>query len=499
MARVPLLAGSRVLAVEVPKGAVVLRPPPPAQPLDDVTAAVRDALRFPLDGRPLAELVPRGGRATVVVEPAALPLPGVVHDPRQAAIEATVDALAAAGVPVERQTLLVTAGLARRAGRHELETLVLPDFARRFRGRVCVHDAEDESLVELGRPNGGRLRANRCLVDTDAVVSVTAAESVLHGGPATLLAGTGAETLRSASAFSLLETRASEAWRLGVELEHALGERVALIGVSLALGNPTLTGALHGYPHDPAALEAAARLPFQRVFSRLPGALRTRLLGRIPRELRATDVFAGPPSVAHAEALLRAVAARGARVPEPLDAICIGIPDVSPYLPREPPNPLLAAYLGLGLALRLWRDRPPVPEGGTAILVHRFRRRFPHPSQHPYRVFFQTVRDARDVEALAEAESTAARDRRALAAYRDGRACHPLLPFADWRACGPALSGLGSVLVAGCRDASAARALGFVPAQSLQAALAMTRGLAEGAEPRIGFVPSPPYFPLLGP
>jgi hypothetical protein len=50
------------------------------------------------------------------------------------------------------------------------------------------------------------------------------------------------------------------------------------------------------------------------------------------------------------------------------------------------------------------------------------------------------------------------------------------------------------VLVAGCRDAQAARQLGFVPVHSVGAALAMARGT--GAE-RIGFLLSPPYFPLL--
>ena len=56
--------------------AVVLAPPPPVEPIADVAAAVRDALRFPLAGQSLEALVPRGGRATIVVEPPALPIPG---------------------------------------------------------------------------------------------------------------------------------------------------------------------------------------------------------------------------------------------------------------------------------------------------------------------------------------------------------------------------------------------------------------------------------------
>ena len=82
--RVPLLFGTRLTVVDVPDDAVVLRPPPPGEPVADVRAAVRDALRFPLAGEPLEALVTRGGRATIVVEPPALPLPGALNDPRQA-------------------------------------------------------------------------------------------------------------------------------------------------------------------------------------------------------------------------------------------------------------------------------------------------------------------------------------------------------------------------------------------------------------------------------
>jgi len=64
----------------------------------------------------------------------------------------------------------------------------------------------------------------------------------------------------------------------------------------------------------------------------------------------------------------------------------------------------------------------------------------------------------REPDELAEAEQLAASDDRALAGYRAGRTCHPLLPFADWAGCAPALGRLGSVIVAGCRDAVAARA-----------------------------------------
>jgi hypothetical protein len=494
LTRLPLPYGSRLAVVEVGEDAVTLAPPPPVEPIADIAAAVRDALRFPLTGQPLEALVPRGGRATVVVEPPALPIPGSPNDPRRTAIAATMIELDRAGAPLDKQTLLVAGGLARRPGHHELELLVHPEFARRFHGGVEVHDAESPDLVDLGEAGH---RVHRALADTDIVVAVSAAETVLNGGPATLLAASSADAMRAADADSLLETAASGGWKLAVELERALARRVPLLGVSLTLNTPALGGVLHGYPHDREAVDRIANFPLRGLFGLLPGPVRRGVFRRLPSELSALAVFAGPPSVAHAEALVRGVDAKSTSLDEPLDVICIGIPHVTPHLPREAPNPAHVAYLGLGLALRLWRDAFPLVEGGTAILLSRFRRRFPHPTQQPYRALFQALRSrgAREPGELLQAEREAVTDPRALDAYRAGRSCHPLLPFLEWSACQPAVERLGAVLVAGCRDAAAARQLGFIPTHGIGAALTMAHGRAD-RPPRVGYLLSPPYFPL---
>ncbi|MBD0329800.1 MAG: DUF2088 domain-containing protein [Thermoleophilia bacterium] len=492
MPRVPLLAGSRVVVAEAGDDDVVLQPPPPGPAVADVAAAVRDALRFPLAGPPLEALATRGGRATVVVEPPALPIPTALRDPRAAATAVVVEELERTGMPSARQTLLVAGGLARRVGRHELESLVTPDLARAFRGRVEVHDAEGDLVdVASGPP---ALRVHRALVDADLVVAVTAAETVLHGGPAALLAAADAASQRASAAESLLEAGSAPGWRRAVALERALARRTPLLGVSLALNHPRFAGVAYGYPYDEAALERIAASPARRLYGLLPAPLRARVLHALRAETTASAVFAGPPSVAHAEALLRAIDGRSAPLAAPLAAVCLGIPRVTPFLPRERPNPLLAAYLGLGLALRLWRDAPPLAPGGTIVLVHRFVRHFVHPTQQPYRTFFAAARQGRDPAALAAAERAAAADERAVATYRSGASCHPLLPFADWAACAPALARAGSVLVAGCRDAGAARQLGFVPVHALAPALTMAREQA-GSRP-IGFLVAPPYFPV---
>jgi Lactate racemase N-terminal domain len=492
--RVAIPSGSRLAVVNAADDALLLRPPPPSEGIADVGAAVRDALRFPLSGAPLEGLVSPRGRATIVVEHPDLPLPGAPNDPRRSALAATIAELERLGVASERQTILVAGGLNRRAGQRELELLLAPQWARRFRGRVEVHDAEAPDLIALGEAGRTPLRVNRNVVETDLVVCVSAAESVVHGGPAALLGACGAETLRAASAYSLLETAASQGWQLGLALERALGARVPLIGASLVLNPPRLLGRFRGYPYEERALRHLASSPFRR-FSLLPAGVRRRLLDDLGRELTAVAAFAGPPSVAHAEALLRGIARRSVRLEEPLDAIVIGMPWQHHHSPRERLNPITVAAVALGLALRLWREAFPIVEGGTAVVLHRLSRHFVPEAQDPYRALFHALREVRNPSELAVAERAAAADQRALKAYRAGRSCHPLLPYVDWASCRPALDRLGAVVVAGCRDHQAARTLGFVPTHGLASALEMAHGRAGGTA-RLGFLLSPPYFPL---
>ena len=488
----PLLADSRIVVAEPSDGDVVLRPPPPREAISDVPAAVRDALAFPLAGPSLERLVTKGGTATIVIEQPGVPIPAVPVGPRHAAVAAVSDELERLGV--ERVTILVAGGLARRATPREIGLLVPPEFRRRFRGRVIVHDAEAEDLVELGSGGNVPLRVNPALVETDLVVPVTAAETVLHGGPAALLSASGRESLRAAGALSLLETSASQGWRLAIELERMVAARVPLIGVSVALNLPQVAGIFAGYPHDDEAMARLLRSRVRLLFQVAPARVRQRLLERLPRELTAAAVFAGPPSVAHTEALLRGTVFKGAELPEQLDALVIGVPPTTPWVPRERPNPVTAAYLALGHALRMWRNAPPIAQGGTAILVHPLPRRFARPTQTPYRALFFDPRTARDTDAMRDAERAAVADAAAIGDYRAGRAVHPLQPFVEWSACDATAHRLGAVLVAGCRDWDAARQLGLVPVHNLPAALEMARG--RGAQ-RIGYLLSPPYFPLL--
>jgi len=492
VAGVPILSGSRIVSVPVGADDLVLRPPPPPTRVVDVAAGVRDALSFPLSGASLAEVARRRARVTVVVEPPALPLPGAHVDPRPVALATVLDELEGLGITHENVTILVAGGLARRIGRKELERLLPPPQARAFRGQVVVHDATAADLVAIA----DGIRINPAVVGGDLVVVVSSAETVVHGGPGALLAACDAETVRSAAAVrSLVQASGEPAWELALTIEAAVASRVGLLGVSLVLDHPRLAGRFRDYPHESAALEHVARSPFRRLYSLLPATARRGILDDQGRTLATTAVFAGTPSVAHAEALVRAVELRGTQLDEPLDAIVVGVPWIGPHVPRESLNPITSAAVVLGLALRQWRDAFPVRDGGTLVLVHSLTRSFEHGSEDPYRSLFDALR-AGDADSVAGAEVIAAGAERALRAYRAGRTCHPLLPYADWAGCQPALARLGRVIVAGSRDAIAARALGFVPSHSIASALDMAHGVA-GGRARLGVLLAPPYAPLV--
>ena len=157
-------------------------------------------------------------------------------------------------------------------------------------------------------------------------------------------------------AESLVQAAGEPAWGLVLAVERALASKVALTGVSLVLDHPRLTGRFRDYPHEPGSLAHVSRSPFRRLYSLLPAGVRRRILRDQNRALTATAAFAGTPSVAHAEALVRSVELRGLPLDEPVDALVVGVPWVGPHLPREPLNPVTSAAMSLGLALRLWRD-----------------------------------------------------------------------------------------------------------------------------------------------
>ena len=184
MSRIPLLNDARLVVADTDETDLVLRPPRQRESLEDVGRAVLDAFAFPLAGEPLAKLVRAGGTATIVIEQPSLPIPAVNTGPRHVATATVADELVRLGV--KQVTILVAGGLSRRTTPREIGVLVPPDFRRRFKGRVVVHDAEADDLVDLGQDGNVALRVNRALVETVKAPEADCVASVFNRSSASL-------------------------------------------------------------------------------------------------------------------------------------------------------------------------------------------------------------------------------------------------------------------------------------------------------------------------
>ena len=452
--RVPLLSGSRLVVATAEDPVVLAPPPPPDRTIADVGAAVRDALRFPLAGPPLESIVTRGGR--------------VDHPRRTAGVADPRDGpRPAAGGDRRRLRASSNGSASRRSGRRSSSLRGSPagrdDAASRASSPAtsrCASAARSPCTTSRIRPRHRR-RARRCPAprppgpgrdrrrsspSAPPRRSCTAARVAARGSG-------GAETQRPPRPTRC--SRPISAPGLGpraVALERALGARVPLIGASLTLDLPRLSGALRGYPYEPAgrrprrsargsrapsdslpgaAAHAHARVAAARAH-RLGGVRRARRRSRTPRRSSAASRPSRRRSTSRSTR--SASASRGRR----------------PLLPRERPNALAAADARPRLRASALAGR--LPGAGRR---HRDPRRAAPPPLRPSDPAAVPRRSSRR-RARAATRPTSPRrsappatDPRAIEAYRSGRTCHPRLPFADWDACRPALDRLGAVLVAG--------------------------------------------------
>jgi nickel-dependent lactate racemase len=145
--RVSLPFGRRVIDVEVPDNATVLRPHQ-VEPIRDENAAVRQALRSPLAGAPLRERVRPGQSIVIVVSDITRPVPNATLLPP------IIDELHDAGIPDDAITIVNGTGLHRINTQAELEEMLGAELANRY--RIVQHVARDSStLIEVGRSAKG--------------------------------------------------------------------------------------------------------------------------------------------------------------------------------------------------------------------------------------------------------------------------------------------------------------------------------------------------------
>lgn len=125
-----------------------------AMAIADVGAAICDALDHPIGCEPLVKLA--AGKRTAAISVCDITRPA----PNSVTLPPLLGRLHAAGIAVEDVTILIATGLHREATREELDTILGPEIAAKY--RVVSHDARD---FAAHRPLGATRRGTPVFID----------------------------------------------------------------------------------------------------------------------------------------------------------------------------------------------------------------------------------------------------------------------------------------------------------------------------------------------
>lgn len=174
---VTLEYGRAGLPVTLPAGAnVQILDLPPSEPLGDPTLAVEEAIARPIGSPPLAALARGRKDACILVCDITRPVPNpVILPPLLRTIEE-------AGVPRDKILILVATGLHRASTSAEIDEMLTPEIASRY--RVEDHDGKDlDQHKFLGvTPNGVPAYIDRRYADADLKITTGLIEPHLMAG-----------------------------------------------------------------------------------------------------------------------------------------------------------------------------------------------------------------------------------------------------------------------------------------------------------------------------
>jgi nickel-dependent lactate racemase len=147
--------GKNGLTVSLPQGpAYELVESRSASPLPDAGAALEAALDSPIGCRPLRELA--SGKRTAAISVCDITRPA----PNRATLPPLLARLHEAGIPVEGVTILIATGLHRGATPEEIDSILGPDIAAKY--RIVNHDAK---VLANHRPLGLTQRGTPVFID----------------------------------------------------------------------------------------------------------------------------------------------------------------------------------------------------------------------------------------------------------------------------------------------------------------------------------------------
>jgi nickel-dependent lactate racemase len=275
--KVRLAYGSSGLEVDVPGDRTTVVRPHYPPPVPDPLAALQEALRRPVAGRPLRELVRPGQVVAISVCDITRP------QPRPAMLRAVLEELEGV-VPPEDVVILIATGTHRTNTREELDAMLGPEVVAAC--RVVNHDARDAaSLRDLGMADDVPVWLAAAWLDADVRITTGFVEphffAGFSGGPKMVAPGLA-----------------------GLETVMALHD-------ARRIGHPRATwGICEGNPVHDAIRKVAALAPPDIALDVL-----------LDGEQRITSAFAGPVFEMHRVARDRAREEAMVRVDGPFDVV----------------------------------------------------------------------------------------------------------------------------------------------------------------------------------
>jgi hypothetical protein len=492
---------------ELPVGTRVIYPPPPLAPIQDVDAAIEEALENPLGCDPFSDQLRAGMRVTIAFDDISLPLPPMVRpDLRGRIIEKVLEKLAAHGV--DDIHLIAALGLHRRMTPKELKHALGSRITKAFGpDRLYNHDAEDpDGITLLGETSHGEIvEVSRRVAESDLLVYVNLNLASMDGGNKSITTGlTTYRTLRHHhNAHTLLHSR-SYMDPPNSELHHSIDRMGALVEKSLNVFKIETTLNSHTFPPVLSHLQKPEdqwNLLEKSIF-----AVNRRSLGVMPYSLRRsvfhalyapyglTGIAAGQTDLVHEHTMANVFRQQSVPVKGQADIMMVGLPYLGPYNVNSIMNPILVHCLAVGYIFNLYRGKPLVREGGVYIFMHPLDERFNRIHHPSYIDFYHQVlsqtRDPAEMERLYE--ESFAHNPRYIDLYRNSYAFHGVHPFYMWYWACHGQAYLGRVIVVGGNPKVAA-ILGYDTAPSLDVALEMAKDTV-GPTPQITDFHMPPVF-----
>ncbi len=489
----------------LPLGTKVIYPPDSLPGVRNVDAEIQHALLNPLGTEPLPELLRPDMRLTIVFDDLSLPLPQMrTPDVRQRVIENVLEMAAAQGV--DDVELVAANALHRRMTPAELKRVVGERVFRSFfPEHLKNHDAEDHAnLVEIGTTKHGEVvELNRRAMESDLIVYVNLTTTPMSGGPKSVSVGLASyrslrhhhnvHTLRHSRSFN--DPPNSAMHHSYERMADLVGGHVKVFTVETSLNNdtfPTATGFLNKREWEWNVADQASYLAVKRGNDLTPARVRNKVWHKNAAPYLVTGVNAGLPSEVHPITLDNVHRQQVTEVQGQADVAVFGLPYICPYNVNSIMNPILVMSLGLGYFFNMYKNKPIVREGGTAIFYHPVPREF-HSVHHPSYIDFyeEVLTQSTDPVVLEKKyEEQFATDPWYIQLYRKSYAYHGVHPFYMWYWGAHAMQHLGDVIFVGGDRRTTAR-MGFKAASTLADALEIASQTV-GRSPSITYQHAPP-------